>query len=365
MKKNNFIKNVINLLVVSISLNTCSCMLKESNKESEHSTASIDTTQTSSEITDISSVERSHTSEVSSSEQSTTTESTEPSESINRDNYIGIILDNPGTIDTHAYNDEIAMLGGSELNIGYDNDFTRDKIRECFNDDSLNVCDIAYFQDLPQTGESVGGYVFSEMIYDPYIRASMNLARYFLSANGFTFITDEVPASFFKEKFPDFVAEFPTNGGFLFDLDDYTFYDFTESIGENFYYNFTYSDDIVIDKKCLYYSLQEYDAMRRSLMRRWGVDQERCLANINGQEIEINRLKYDAQQYNEITEMLKKAYGYEINILEPETMESLQNNGLKIENYEDFYNTLCGGTDFTYETYYSIKDRVEGQRSRG
>ena len=96
-------------------------------------------------------------------------------------------------------------------------------------------------------------------------------------------------------------------------------------------------------------------------MNQWGVRQERCLATIDGQEIEINRLKYDADQYNRITEKLKEAYGYEINILEPETMESLQNNGLKIENYEDFYNTLCGGTDFTYETYYSIKDRVEGQ----
>ena len=364
MKKNNFIKNVINLMVVSISLNTCSCMLKESSKGNEHSASSIDTIQTFSEMTDIPSVESSYTSEVSSSDQSTTTEVTDPSESINRDNYIGVVLDNPGVIDTQIYNDDIAKVSSLSFSIGYDNEFTREAIRKQFNDDSLNVCDIAYFQSL-SFGEDYCGYVFSDLIFDPYIRSSLNIARYFLAANGFTFITDEVPASFFKEKFPDFVDQYPTNGGFLFDMDDHTFYDFTEIIGEGFYNKFDYSDDINVDRKCLYYCLQEYNMMRNSLMNRWAVQQKRCLANINGQEIEINRLKYDAQQYNEITEMLKKAYGYEINILEPETMESLQNNGLKIENYEDFYNTLCGGTDFTYETYYSIKERVEGQRSRG
>ena len=365
MKKNNFIKNVINLMVVSISLNTCSCMLKENYKESERSTASIDTIQTSSEITDIPSVDPSYISELSSSDQSTTIEVTEPSESINRDNYIGTVLDNPGVIDTRAHNDEIVDMYSLAFAIGYDNDFYCEALRSHFNDDSLNVCDIAYFQDLLELREDDSGYAFSENINYSYIRALLNLARYFLAANGFVFMTDEVPASFFKEKFPDLVEQFPTNGGFPFDMDDYTFYDFEDIVGENFCDKFNYSDDISTDRKCLYFSLQVYNRMRNSAMNRWGIRQKRCLANINGQEIEINRLKYDALSYNELTEMLKKAYGYEINILEPETMESLQNNGLKIENYEDFYNTLCGGTDFTYETYYSIKDRVEGQRSRG
>lgn len=365
MKKNCFIKNVINLIVVSISLNTCSCMLQESHKEGERSTLPSDAVQTSSQLIDTPSTETFYGSEISSSESEiTSVENIESRESINRDNYIGIILENPQVLDPDSYSN-MDVGYSSALDLGFDNDITRDELRKCFNDDSLNICDVSYFQDIPEMNEVHPACVFSEDINDPRIRTSLNIARYFLSENGFIFLTDEVPASFIKEEFPDFVAEYPMNGGFLFYPEDLSFYNYIDNIQENFSNNYEYSDDINIDRKCLYYSLQEYNSIRRSLMNQWGVRQERCLATINGQEIEINRLKYDADQYNRITEKLKEAYGYEISILEPETLENLKADGLNVENFEDFYNKVCGGTDFTYETYYSIKERVEGQRSRG
>ena len=349
MKKELF-RIVQVLIVISILLGTCSC----ANRESEHSDGSMDSCQKSNELTELFLADSTSLGDISVSTDA-------PKETVTRDNYIGEILENPRVIDLSNADYSIIDMGfGEPLRLGYDNDFTRDAIRNYLGDDTLNVCDISYFQNVPNINECFVDPVFND-ISKLNVRASLNIARYFLEENGFCFITDEVPAAFFKENFQDLIDQFPLNGGYLFPPEDTSYYNFLQNIPFNS--NFAYGEDMDTYRKCLYFALQEYNDVRRSLIYHLGVKQERCLATINGQELEINRLKYDAAQYNEITEKIEKAYGYKINILEPETIEGLKANGLNVDNYEKMYQELCGGTDFTYESYYSIKDSIAKQSS--
>ena len=391
--KNNFIKNVVNMLVVSISMGTCSCMLSEtrnSSKDSrtvEHtdttyeSNVSSDVKQSSSqtELTDLSS----NNSELTVTSPDDTVESSEEPtnhEPVTLDNYYGTILQNYMTIPVttdNAHDYYSCLCNDTRLFFtGFDNELMRERLIDASGVANATIVDFQYFQEIPNFSDSSmspdNGYDINNMDYW-YYQCTMSLARYILAKNDLCFLTDEIPYSFFKEKFPDIIDKI-NNGGAIYEGKEELFEQFyDENATDKIANNINYTENIDEFRQILFVSLVNYNYFRAGLIYDFNhnydvhdeIKQRRCLVPYKDETRELNRLIYNKYQYGVLTSDLQDVYGYEFNLLEPESIDSLREHGIDVEKIDNLLQGLIDGPEFVYETYSYEEEFGKSKTRRG
>ena len=377
--KNNFIKNVVNMLVVSISMGTCSCMLSETRNSSKDS-RTVEYTETTYESNVSSDVKQSNfsndttymssnNSEVVNTSPDNTAESTiEPTyhEPVTIDNYYGTILQNymtiPVTIDEGREYYKLLHNDIELFVIGFDNELMRKRLIDASGVANVTMTDFQYFQEIPNFSDEYmcpgNGYDINNLNYS-YFKYAMPIARYILAKNDLCFLTDEIPYSFFEEKFPDIIDKL-NNGESVYECDDELynlFYD--ENVTDKISNNVNYMENIDGFRKVLFVSLVNYNYFRAGLIYDFNhnydvhdeIKQRRCLVPYKDETRELNRLIYNKYQYGVLTSDLQDVYGYEFNLLEPESIDSLREHGIDVEKIDNLLQGLIDGPEFEYETY--------------
>lgn len=227
--------------------------------------------------------------------------------------------------------------------LGYDNPQLQQFVKDYFNDDSLNTCDIPYYS---YTGANFDG-IFNTF----YETMDLDYVRFVLEENDLRFLDDQISYEYLEEKFPQYISLCKA-GGFS-QLDNDFINIFVLEAQQN-----GYNGNLIE----YYENSGDYDKTQLACFMQlayYNYNRDRLAANMPDKD--DDHIKYgfietgetlDGEyvwcptelQYRVVKNRVKHLSKCEnINILVPETREDLIASGIDVEKYDKMCEELFGG----------------------
>lgn len=323
-------------IIVAIStfcaLNMCACnMAKSQTSKSEIANSSTETIDTSLSESTL---------DITSSTPETT--KVEPTG-------FEALLDETIPCETKSVSPDLCFSVRSPgVGIGLDSPYLIEDIRSIYGNQNLTIDEVSYMQSKSLNLEGCNFKDYYDHPSDLFV--DLEFVRYVLEENDLRLWTDEIPYSYFKEKYPEFIQYVDSNNEDAlseFHLSDYYFENFMDhNTGKLLPMTEievpTSDDELIYYKFTEFERLTDYNSARYFLASTYKDDKDgivRIARSTDGKNV----LLYTENQYKTFGRFVRKYDGCKkIDVLTPENREDLSASGIDVDKYDEIMSKTVG-----------------------